>query len=86
VAVFVDGCFWHGCPAHCRIPSTNVVYWQAKIERNRQRDRANDEQLRSAGWEGLRFWEHLDPVEAAATIEAVVRARRAPPSAEGEEP
>lgn len=73
VAVFVDGCFWHGCPEHCRSPSSNVAYWEAKIERNRARDRRVTQALRDGGWVVLRIWEHL-PVEES--VRAVVEALR----------
>ncbi len=58
LAVFVDGCFWHGCPACRRIPSSNVEYWSQKIERNRNRDRAVRIRLKKSGWRVLRIWEH----------------------------
>lgn len=58
VAVFIDGCFWHGCAKHCRMPSSNMDYWQAKINRNVQRDRKINKELRSREWKVLRFWEH----------------------------
>jgi len=58
IAVFIDGCFWHGCPEHCRIPRSHRNYWKAKISRNEQRDRAISRQLRNAGWIVIRFWEH----------------------------
>jgi DNA mismatch endonuclease (patch repair protein) len=58
LALFVDGCFWHGCRWHCRMPHTNRRYWQAKISRNAARDRATNRQLRRAGWRVLRIWEH----------------------------
>ena len=58
LAVFIDGCFWHGCP-HCRkIPSNNSVYWSAKIARNKRRDRKAARALRAKGWRVIRFWEH----------------------------
>lgn len=60
VAVFVDGCFWHGCPAHGTRPKTNSDYWLPKIDRNVSRDRATDSILTSEGWTVLRFWEHED--------------------------
>jgi DNA mismatch endonuclease (patch repair protein) len=78
VAVFVDGCFWHGCPEHGRRPKTNPAYWDAKIARNAQRDSRNNALLQEAGWEVVRVWEH-EPVEtAAARIEALVRRLRKP--------
>src|SRR4051794_5345566 len=65
VAVFVDGCFWHGCPAHGVRPRTNADYWAAKIERNRERDERNDDALAASGWAVIRVWEHESPTVAA---------------------
>jgi len=76
VAVFVDGCLWHGCPEHCRIPETHEDYWSAKIGRNVARDRDTDAKLREAGWLPLRIWEHDDPVKAAERVVRAVEARR----------
>src|SRR5262245_55833621 len=56
VAVFVDGCFWHGCPEHGTQPRTNSDYWRAKLARNRQRDEANTAMLESQGWSVVRVW------------------------------
>jgi len=58
LALFVDGCFWHGCPEHCRMPKTNRGYWLPKIEGNKQRDRILNRTLRRTGWRVLRIWEH----------------------------
>lgn len=58
VAVFIDGCFWHGCPLHCRRPSTRKDYWTPKIDGNMQRDIENTKKLHLAGWVVLRYWEH----------------------------
>jgi DNA mismatch endonuclease (patch repair protein) len=58
LAIFIDGCFWHGCPRHFRMPSSNKAYWSRKIGKNRRRDRKNTLKLRKAGWKVLRFWEH----------------------------
>jgi len=58
VSVFVDGCFWHGCTACLRTPSSNRDYWSAKIGRNRRRDRRTSRDLRRLGWKVLRVWEH----------------------------
>src|SRR5437762_1655542 len=58
VAIFIDGCFWHGCPGHCRMPSSNVSYWRAKIARNKKRDRLVSAILRDSHWTVLRIWEH----------------------------
>ena len=58
VAVFVDGCFWHGCLQHGTLPKTQRGYWRAKIARNRARDREVNRRLRAQGWRVLRIWEH----------------------------
>lgn len=69
LAVFVDGCFWHGCPDHFVPPIRNREWWLAKIEVNQSRDRGTDEQLRAAGWEPLRLWEHVSPGLMADLVE-----------------
>ncbi len=58
VAVFIDGCFWHGCPVHCRRPATRQDYWNPKIDGNMRHDIETTALLRSRGWKVLRFWEH----------------------------
>ncbi|MFA6564123.1 MAG: very short patch repair endonuclease [Verrucomicrobiia bacterium] len=58
LAVFVDGCFWHGCHWHCRMPQAHRPYWTRKIARNKKRDKTVTQLLRQAGWSVLRFWEH----------------------------
>lgn len=58
VAVFVDGCFWHGCPIHGASPKTNEEFWASKLTRNKQRDREVDCQLAELGWNVIRIWEH----------------------------
>lgn len=68
VAVFVDGCFWHGCPLHATWPKENARFWRAKIETNRARDADTNRRLRELGWEVIRVWSHEDPVEAARLI------------------
>lgn len=77
VAVFVDGCFWHGCPEHYRRPGSNVGYWDAKVQRNVARDREVEALLADAGWTVLRAWEHEDPSAVADRVEAWVKSRRA---------
>lgn len=73
VAVFVDGCFWHGCPVHGqRSHTVNEWYWPEKIERNRRRDADTNERLSEAGWNVVRVWEHDPPNEAAERIAAAV--------------
>jgi DNA mismatch endonuclease (patch repair protein) len=79
VAVFVDGCFWHGCPEHFRPAIRNTEYWSTKISRNRARDERVNRALEEAGWTVIRVWEHEDVSEAAQLIDAVVRHTRSQP-------
>jgi DNA mismatch endonuclease, patch repair protein len=58
LAVFIDGCFWHGCPKCYRLPEDNRPYWKAKVLSNRRRDRRRTRELRSLNWRVLRVWEH----------------------------
>ena len=58
IAVFIDGCFWHGCTEHRNIPAHNRDWWQNKIDQNRSRDKDTDEKLQEAEWTVFRFWEH----------------------------
>jgi DNA mismatch endonuclease (patch repair protein) len=76
VAVFIDGCFWHGCPEHYREPKAHQDYWRGKIAGNRRRDAETDQALEQAGWAVLRFWGHEDPAAAAARVLAAVASRR----------
>lgn len=76
VVVFVDGCFWHGCPLHYIAPRANAEFWKAKIERNRERDAETSAVLNSQGWIVLRFWGHEDPSTAAEKIRRAVELRR----------
>ncbi|GGO72167.1 very short patch repair endonuclease [Nocardioides deserti] len=69
LAVYVDGCFWHGCSTHHQRPTANADWWDWKIARNQERDRSTDEQLASAGWSVLRFWEHEEPSAAADRVQ-----------------
>jgi DNA mismatch endonuclease (patch repair protein) len=64
VAVFLDGCFWHGCPDHGTWPRSNPEFWAAKISKNIERDRATDQALVDAGWTVIRVWEH-EPLQTA---------------------
>lgn len=68
LAVFVDGCFWHSCPAHGNLPRANSEYWSAKLARNRIRDERNEADLVAAGWTVVRVWEHQPAEEAARQI------------------
>lgn len=84
VAVFVDGCYWHGCPAHYRPARLNADFWSSKIAGNRQRDAETDARLLEAGWTVVRVWEHEDPAAGAERVRAAVneaRARRPRPVA-----
>jgi DNA mismatch endonuclease (patch repair protein) len=75
LAVFVDGCYWHGCPLHYRRPRSNRKFWDAKIARNRVRDREVGRLLRARGWRVLRVWEHaLSRKNERRTASRVVRA------------
>src|SRR5438046_1780836 len=58
LAIFVDGCFWHGCRQHGSVPKTNTHFWTAKILRNQERDKEVDRSLKSLGWKVCRVWEH----------------------------
>ena len=73
VAIFVDGCFWHGCPEHGTWPRANAKWWKAKILANVARDRDTDSRVRAAGWRVLRVWEHEHAPSAAARIARVIR-------------
>lgn len=77
VAVFVDGCFWHGCPTHATHPKANAEWWESKLRTNELRDRDTDRLLRELGWVVLRFWEHEGAKNCARAIESVVSYRRA---------
>ncbi len=58
LVIFVDGCFWHGCPFHGSLPKTNTDFWESKIHRNIERDVENTQSIQRQGWTVLRFWEH----------------------------
>lgn len=73
VAVFLDGCFWHGCPEHHTVAKTNGDFWAQKVSDNRRRDRDTDAKLAEAGWRSVRIWEHEDPAEAARRVREAVR-------------
>lgn len=77
LAVFIDGCFWHGCPEHGNFSiKSNTWYWPDKIRRNQERDADTDSALASASWHVLRFWEHESPEAVADIIAAEVRRLR----------
>lgn len=69
VAVYVDGCFWHSCPAHATIPAANRAWWEEKLAANMDRDERHTQELESAEWTVIRVWEHEDSLSAADRIE-----------------
>jgi DNA mismatch endonuclease (patch repair protein) len=75
LAVFVDGCFWHGCPEHSVEFRRNGAWWREKIRRNQVRDADTDDVLRAHGWHVVRIWEHDLPERAVKTIARLVRER-----------
>jgi DNA mismatch endonuclease Vsr len=75
VAVYVDGCYWHGCPSHGTMPKSNGQWWKDKLDSNRSRDADTDARLTEGGWTVMRFWEHEDAAESAVAIQKVVRSR-----------
>ena len=77
IAIFVDGCFWHGCPIHASWPKQNAELWRRKIEANRARDIDTNIRLEAAGWTVLRFWRHESPGRAAEVVLEHVAAIRA---------
>jgi len=77
IAVFIDGCFWHGCPVHGTMPKANRAFWEAKLRTNRERDSDTDRKLRDSNWTVLRFWEHAEVEEVVSEIEAAVRGSKA---------
>lgn len=79
LAVFVDGCFWHACPAHATWPSNNAAWWRSKLEANVARDRDTDDALKDAGWAVVRVWEHELADSAAARVIEAVKSRRVAP-------
>ena len=76
IAVFVDGCYWHGCPDHYRPARANQQFWHTKIDGNKARDAETDRLLAAAGWESIRVWEHEVPQPAADRVETAVRGTR----------
>lgn len=77
VVVFVDGCFWHGCPEHKTAPANNAAWWAAKLARNIERDRETDAHLVALGWRVLRVWEHEDMQQSAMRIGEILRSELA---------
>ena len=89
IAIFVDGCFWHGCPVHYTQPRANEAFWQEKLRRNRARDAKVDAQLASIGWLPVRLWEHEIYEDIQAVVEKVrhlIEVRRTAPASRGSRP
>jgi DNA mismatch endonuclease (patch repair protein) len=76
IAVFVDGCFWHRCPQHGTVPRNNRDWWLAKLDANVERDHRQVDELETAGWTVLRFWEHDDVGAAADAVQRLWTAHR----------
>lgn len=79
LAVFVDGCYWHGCPEHGTRPTSNAEWWQEKFAANAARDLDTNRLLEEAGWQVLRFWEHVEPTVAADRVDTYLRGSAAGP-------
>jgi DNA mismatch endonuclease (patch repair protein) len=73
LAVFVDGCFWHGCPLHGQVPATNTSFWSTKLEANESRDRTQDRLLVESGWSVLRIWEHVSIDDGIEMVTSALR-------------
>jgi DNA mismatch endonuclease (patch repair protein) len=78
VAVFVDGCFWHGCPIHGTQAKANAEFWANKINRNQERDAETNQLLKKVGWKVIRVWEHEDPEKASEKIQKIILKRSLP--------
>ena len=75
LCIFIDGCFWHGCPIHFRAPASNRAWWVEKIEANRARDLRNDQLLNEAGWQVVRLWEHELSDQRLTQLVIIIRRR-----------
>ena len=82
LAVFIDGCFWHGCPEHGMVPVSHAEYWEPKLARNVERDAETTAMARAEGWRVLRIWEHVSAADAVQlivrTLEALEEERERP--------
>ncbi len=76
IAVFIDGCYWHGCPKHGETPKNNRAWWKEKIASNQARDHQTEQHLQQLGWIVLRFWEHQPINEMCENVIRAVRAQR----------
>jgi DNA mismatch endonuclease (patch repair protein) len=80
LAIFVDGCFWHGCPIHSHLPKSHKDYWHPKLKKNMERDQAKNRRLKAEGWKVLRFWEHEveDPAKILNKVQRELNKRKKP--------
>lgn len=76
IAVFVDGCYWHGCPRHGTLPHANRGWWANKLRMNQDRDRDTDLRLEELGWTSVRIWEHVELTEAVHTVRSLLEEAR----------
>lgn len=74
LAIFVHGCFWHGCPKHSHVPKSNAKFWEEKFARNRARDTRKEAELRAAGWKVMTFWEHDVTTRLSQVVARIQRA------------
>jgi DNA mismatch endonuclease, patch repair protein len=74
LAVFIDGCFWHACPLHFKMPETNQAFWQEKLSKNKLRDKEVNHLLKVEGWRVLRFWEHDIKSDVSVCVDRLLRA------------
>jgi DNA mismatch endonuclease (patch repair protein) len=86
IAVFLDGCFWHGCPQHSSQPKANADWWRRKLDKNIARDHETTQHLESKGWTVLRFWEHEVPSAVADVVYRAWREQQNPPSTDEDSP
>lgn len=73
--IFIDSCFWHGCKRHLRLPSSNIIFWKTKIEKNMQRDMVVNKYYRSLGWRIFRIWEHSLKIDSAMILAQKIKRR-----------
>jgi DNA mismatch endonuclease, patch repair protein len=72
LAIFIDGCFWHGCADHSHVPESNQDWWREKFRRNSARDQETDAHLRECGWHVVRMWEHQEPLEMLNRVREIL--------------
>lgn len=83
IAIFLDGCFWHGCPEHATHPKANAEWWRIKLDKNMTRDFETTAHLTAEGWTVLRFWEHESATDVADRIAVSLMSKQSPPARPG---